>query len=592
MRTYLTSLIIFVSVTFMIAQDKGDYNWIFGYNFDSYELYRGSTMNFNDNQVFYFGVDGNITMDVTNASISNEDGALLFYTNGIKTMNAEYEQMENGDSLNLGNHLGNTSGLVLPQGALILPFPNHLGQYYVFHEGMMYVPLEGSMDFTIGGGPFRFSLVDLAYNGGLGKVIEKNTMMINDTLFYGGITATRHANGQDWWLMTPQRQSNLVYRHLLTDEGVIALEPQILEDTILAGLGQAVFSPDGTKYAIVALVGGPSVSDHLTIFDFDRCTGLFSHQRRHFFNNGDASAGVAISPNSRYLYFSTNKKIYQLDLIAEDILATIDLVALNDGYKESIPLDDGDTINLVTRFFLAQLAPDGRIYLNTTNGVRSLHVINYPDRGGSACEVAQHSVKLPTYNRFSLPNFPNYRLGPIDGSPCDTLGINNFPQAKYRYDLDTLEALSFYFNDLSYYEPTSWHWDFGDGEMSEEVNPSHTFLDYGTYEVCLTVSNEYGSHTFCQTLDLSLTAFTERVKSSTLSVFPNPAMDLVYLKIEEDNSFSGTWYLYNALGQVMKAYQMDASLAEIDIRDLGAGIYFYAFVEDGVVLDSGKLVLE
>ena len=128
--------------------------------------------------------------------------------------------------------------------------------------------------------------------------------------------------------------------------------------------------------------------------------------------------------------------------------------------------------------------------------------------------------------------------------------------------------------------------------MSEEVNPSHTFLDYGTYEVCLTVSNEYGSHTFCQTLDLSLTAFTERVVNSTLSVFPNPANDLLYLKMEETADFSGTWYLFNALGQVVKAYSMDASLVEVDLRDLGAGIYFYSFIEGGGVVDSGKLVVE
>ncbi len=50
-----------------------------------------------------------------------------------------------------------------------------------------------------------------------------------------------------------------------------------------------------------------------------------------------------------------------------------------------------------------------------------LHVIEKPDLKGLACEVNQHGVQLPTYNAFSLPHFPNYRLEALEGSPCDTL---------------------------------------------------------------------------------------------------------------------------------------------------------------------------
>ncbi len=54
-----------------------------------------------------------------------------------------------------------------------------------------------------------------------------------------------------------------------------------------------------------------------------------------------------------------------------------------------------------------------------------MHVINYPDSLGVSCNVSQHSFVLPTYNNC-LPNFPNYDLGKIAGSPCDTIvGIND-----------------------------------------------------------------------------------------------------------------------------------------------------------------------
>lgn len=50
-----------------------------------------------------------------------------------------------------------------------------------------------------------------------------------------------------------------------------------------------------------------------------------------------------------------------------------------------------------------------------------------------------------------------------------------------------------YFTDLSTNEPTSWLWDFGDGNTSSLKNPEHAYMQAGTYSVTLTVSNEYGS---------------------------------------------------------------------------------------------------
>ncbi len=84
---------------------------------------------------------------------------------------------------------------------------------------------------------------------------------------------------------------------------------------------------------------------------------------------------------------------------------------------------------------------------------------------------------------------PNYRLGSLDGSRCDTLGINNLPVAHFRVD-DTLGVLNRYFYDLSHHDPAHGHWDFDDGTISEDTSALHTFPGPGLYHVCLTVSNE------------------------------------------------------------------------------------------------------
>ena len=49
------------------------------------------------------------------------------------------------------------------------------------------------------------------------------------------------------------------------------------------------------------------------------------------------------------------------------------------------------------------------------------------------------------------------------------------------------------FSDESTSEPTSWLWDFGDGQTSEEENPSHIFTTAGNKTVTLVVSNASGS---------------------------------------------------------------------------------------------------
>ena len=53
--------------------------------------------------------------------------------------------------------------------------------------------------------------------------------------------------------------------------------------------------------------------------------------------------------------------------------------------------------------------------------------------------------------------------------------------------------LTVHFTDRSFNNPTSWAWDFGDGEVSSLKNPTHTYMTPGTYTARLTVQNSAGS---------------------------------------------------------------------------------------------------
>lgn len=48
----------------------------------------------------------------------------------------------------------------------------------------------------------------------------------------------------------------------------------------------------------------------------------------------------------------------------------------------------------------------------------------------------------------------------------------------------------------------SWSWDFGDGNQSNEQNPSHTYDLFGEYDVCLTTSNYCSNDQYCKMITI------------------------------------------------------------------------------------------
>ena len=81
-------------------------------------------------------------------------------------------------------------------------------------------------------------------------------------------------------------------------------------------------------------------------------------------------------------------------------------------------------------------------------------------------------------------------------------GAGQIPAPLANFDADALTghaSLAVSFSDQSMGSITSWEWNFGDGSISTEQNPSHTYTDPGTYTVTLTVSGPGGSGTESKT---------------------------------------------------------------------------------------------
>ncbi|MBL7805770.1 MAG: PKD domain-containing protein, partial [Saprospiraceae bacterium] len=308
-------------------------------------------------------------------------------------------------------------------------------------------------------------------NQGAGKVIEKNKLIM--TGCFQTACANRHANGRDWWLLIGDNKVDTFYRFLVTPDSLLGPWVQAIENPSIDSFyfcGWANFSPDGSKFVINGCRSGVSV------YDFDRCTGLLSNLRFAPRLEWEYTWGAAFSPNSRFLYVDTedSRHLDQFDLLAPDLSASQTTVAVWDGYLT--PWQGG------TVFGPSCLGPDGKIYIGTHGYA---HIIEHPNLPGTSCNVIQRSIESPAAGQLFTPNYPNYRLGPLDDSSCDTLGLDNLPSALFRYEpVDTTDPLTLQFTDLSWYEPDTWYWTFGDGAISQDTNPAHTFPWPGIYTVC------------------------------------------------------------------------------------------------------------
>ena len=129
----------------------------------------------------------------------------------------------------------------------------------------------------------------------------------------------------------------------------------------------------------------------------------------------NVSNGYAFSPDSRLLYFTNDSALYQLDTQAPDIENSRVTIGVIDGFMDSAFANPS-----LIYFKTMQLGPDNKLYISGGN-TRYLHVVEYPDSLGTTCGLNQHSLRLPKLSAGSMPHFPNYRLGPLVGSGCDTL---------------------------------------------------------------------------------------------------------------------------------------------------------------------------
>ena len=588
----MKSSILFIAILFLcqsvfsqqlFEREKRDNVWLLGaspLNGGSYDAIR---TDFTNEDQLYEGIDIDMNFHLSNSSICDPNGNLLLYTNGTELRNVNNDTLTTNlaptqlsqDWLNLG--------YPLIQGALLLSLPNSDSIYYLFHGERDWNP-DG-----IGSAWAQnlfITIINITANQGAGLVLKRDSSIISDTLALGRIVATRHANGRDWWIIIPELDNNFYYSILFTPEGVEQINNFQIGESIETGFAQSSFSPDGTMYARNDLkYVGEDIPHPITVYNFDRCSGvLTSPISFNFLDLGFISGGLAFSENSRFLYAMAWLGIYQYDLWADDIPAS------------KIKVLEYDTLGppSSSTFGQAQLAPDGKIYVSTTGSNEYLSVIHKPNLKGLACKAEVRAIELPVKNFESIPNLAYYGLGPLDGSPCDTLNINNpTPQVTFDYVIIDSTAFSVDFYDGSIFSPEEWYWEFGDGFSSTDRFPSHTYAEYGSYEVCLTASNETGSNMVCQEVSLGVTGTGYETKGIEYRVWPNPASEILHISAAIPFSGSSlTLYSMDRRSALSQPLLDGGKTASVSIERLNTGVYILEVKDDEGHIWREKVIVQ
>ena len=420
-KIILTAGLLLVRWFFAFSQSQSyDVNWLIGYSTNIFKEkpFQGlSIIQFTNDGILNNLLKENTKLDLDYSfdysCMSDYSGNFMMYTNGCKILNANCELMLNGDSINPGHLWDSYEGEYYPvqNGTLFLPHPTDTGLYYLLHKGTSIVKVG------IGGyylpDVLYYSTIDRRLDVGLGAVTQKNEVLIRDSLNESQMAACRHANGRDWWIPIRHAGQNLYYFLLLDPSGIRVHHTQRIgpngPGTEEVYNGNARFSPQGDRYSSCLR------KDQLLLMDFDRCNGEFSNPVQLVAADSlETAVSCCFSPNGRFLYFNDILNLWQFDLQSNKIQASKILIAVWDTfyYRNIFP----------TAFFQMRLAPDNKIYMSCFGGTSvHLHRINAPNQKGSNCNFILRNIELINKHSGILPYFPNFKLGPVIGSSCDSL---------------------------------------------------------------------------------------------------------------------------------------------------------------------------
>jgi len=332
------------------------------------------------------------------ASIADNSGSLLFYTEGTTVWDKTHTIMPSGTGLK--GHWSST------QSAVIVPKPGSSTIYYVFTVDAQ--AGDGSFGGNTYGG-VAYSEIDMTLNSGNGDITaNKNISLITPTL--EKLTAVKHCNNTDIWVLCQKFNSADIYAYKITSTGVnlvpiISSVGTVISDFNGDGyntetIGYMKVDPNGKKIAMAHRDLGK-----VDLYDFDNSTGVVSNKQT--LTLPGYVYGLEFSPDGSRLYTSyyyyDYYNNYWVSYVLQYNMNAGSLAAIQ-ASQTSVGYFDG-SLTFAGPIGALQLASDGKIYVAKLN-YSNLDAISSPNTLGAGCTYVSASVSLSgKLSKGGLPTF-------------------------------------------------------------------------------------------------------------------------------------------------------------------------------------------
>jgi gliding motility-associated-like protein len=421
--------------------------WYFG---------RGAGIDFNSGTPVALTNSAMVWAPEGSASICDSSGKLLFYTEGTTVWNKNHQIMLNGSGLN-----GSTSAI---QSSLIVPKPGSKSQYYLF---------TCDADNGINPKGYCYSTVDMLGDNGRGAIVLKNILLHRPET--EKLTAIKHANGTDYWIILKERNLNNRFRvYRLSCNGISLSAVYAFNSGFFNTpntYGFLKFSPDGKTLIDVTPHWNEFAGDNRTgfaLYKFNTTTGVISDNIMIPVNlNSFHFYGAEFSPNSQLVYVSGAGALMQFRIDNYELLSIknsmVELSSARSSFTSSL-----------------QLAPNGKIYVSFVNSPEKdslLGAIKMPDVYGIGCQYQEKYLHLG--GKRGLAGLPNFPVNIVIGQEI------NFTYTAHG------DCNTFLFSGITNLSGSlTWEWDFGDGTTGQGQQVLHTFPGTASqYKVTLNINN-------------------------------------------------------------------------------------------------------
>lgn len=270
--------------------------------------------------------------------------------------------------------------------------------------------------------------------------------------------------------------------------------------------------------------------------------------------NHDPSTGLGSSENPAAFWYINN-----INIPAADFTAPLDQV------PPSITLNGNDTVTIL---------------LNTAYTEDSATAFDCTD--GVITPVIQNSPDTSVVGVYDVLYIATDAAGNSD-TVVRTVIVGAIPVADFTWSFPQMPYKA-QFQDLSLNLPSSWLWNFGDGSGSVAKNPLKTFNANGTFHVCLTVSNSFGtSAQVCKDVAITGVGIKEAEMEQQVAMFPNPSTGKVSITFTGNVTPDMTVSVYNILGETVVSpmnYRAGTTNIQLDLSSVANGVYLVKIKTD------------